>query len=349
MPLPKCRAPAAQMISSWRPAAACGAQVYIESVLALQKASGAQQPLQLAIMTSDDTHARTEALLQEHRHFGMASDQVTLLKQEKVRAFWCDEHKQHAAAAALAARQFTLLVSPLPGNGASNQRTCRAGPCRAVAGCCRSHCVGGQSCRQLDRAAGAEAAAAPCAFKLPHAVSHAAARKHTQVRRWPAWRMEMRGWHWTRSPGGRCRPSRTATATCTLCCTGVRRNPCKHRQAIADSVLTWRRAPLRCGGAGKPTCGLAAACSDSLGVGRLQAAAAQSARRAQRPEHSMHADQGWQSAGRRQACAGSPSSRTPTASSSVACLLRWVRSRSLWALPGPACCAGCAPACCAAG
>jgi UDP-sugar pyrophosphorylase len=40
----------------------------------------------LAIMTSDDTHARTVALLAAHGDFGMAAGQITLLKQEKVAA-----------------------------------------------------------------------------------------------------------------------------------------------------------------------------------------------------------------------------------------------------------------------
>jgi hypothetical protein len=38
-------------------------------------ARGAQLPL--AIMTSDDTHARTQALLQSHSYFGMAPEQVS--------------------------------------------------------------------------------------------------------------------------------------------------------------------------------------------------------------------------------------------------------------------------------
>lgn len=35
-------------------------------------------------MTSDDTHARTAALLEVHGHWGAAPGQVTLVKQEKV-------------------------------------------------------------------------------------------------------------------------------------------------------------------------------------------------------------------------------------------------------------------------
>jgi UDP-sugar pyrophosphorylase len=45
----------------------------------LQEASGAAaegRRLPLAIMTSDDTHARTEALLKKHNNFGMQEGQV---------------------------------------------------------------------------------------------------------------------------------------------------------------------------------------------------------------------------------------------------------------------------------
>ena len=42
--------------------------------------------LPLVIMTSDDTHAPTLALLAAHGHFGLAPGQVTVLKQEKVPA-----------------------------------------------------------------------------------------------------------------------------------------------------------------------------------------------------------------------------------------------------------------------
>ena len=63
----------------------CYLQLYAESILALQARAGkACGPLPLAIMTSDDTHARTQALLAEHGNFGLADGQVTLLKQAKV-------------------------------------------------------------------------------------------------------------------------------------------------------------------------------------------------------------------------------------------------------------------------
>lgn len=63
---------------------ACFLQEYIESILALQDMAGEGTILPLAIMTSGDTHAATEALLQDNGHFGMLPTQVTLLKQEKV-------------------------------------------------------------------------------------------------------------------------------------------------------------------------------------------------------------------------------------------------------------------------
>ncbi|GAB2263577.1 hypothetical protein Droror1_Dr00025711 [Drosera rotundifolia] len=68
----------------------CFLQHYIESILALQDASyrqnegNCQRDVPLAIMTSDDTHARTLSLLESNSYFGMKPSQVTLLKQEKV-------------------------------------------------------------------------------------------------------------------------------------------------------------------------------------------------------------------------------------------------------------------------
>ena len=66
---------------------ACFLQRYVESILALQRAAQAAHPgrrLPLAIMTSDDTHARTLELLESHAYFGAHRDQIHLLKQEKV-------------------------------------------------------------------------------------------------------------------------------------------------------------------------------------------------------------------------------------------------------------------------
>lgn len=44
----------------------------------------AGRALPLAIMTSDDTHARTEALLKDNDYWGASANQITLIKQEKV-------------------------------------------------------------------------------------------------------------------------------------------------------------------------------------------------------------------------------------------------------------------------
>ena len=59
-------------------------QLYIESILALQAKAGGNAQLPLAIMTSGDTHERTQKLLQDNAYFGMQPAQVTLLRQEKV-------------------------------------------------------------------------------------------------------------------------------------------------------------------------------------------------------------------------------------------------------------------------
>ncbi|KAL2632457.1 hypothetical protein R1flu_017143 [Riccia fluitans] len=64
-------------------------QLYIKTILALQDASSGGQnqavkPIPLVIMTSDDTHKKTDQLLKENNNFGMLPDQVVLLKQEKV-------------------------------------------------------------------------------------------------------------------------------------------------------------------------------------------------------------------------------------------------------------------------
>ncbi|DBA78953.1 TPA: hypothetical protein ACH3X1_008826 [Trebouxia sp. C0004] len=63
-------------------------QVYIESILALQNTAAAERgepvKLEMVIMTSDDTHSRTQALLDDHSYFGMQRNQLHLLKQEKV-------------------------------------------------------------------------------------------------------------------------------------------------------------------------------------------------------------------------------------------------------------------------
>jgi UDP-sugar pyrophosphorylase len=65
-------------------------QLYMEQILARQTASnlltGESWTVPLAIMTSDDTHAATVRLLEEHAEFGAAPGQITIMKQEKVAA-----------------------------------------------------------------------------------------------------------------------------------------------------------------------------------------------------------------------------------------------------------------------
>lgn len=63
---------------------ACFLEHYIHYILALQRASGARKPLPLAIMTSDDTHAATLALLKQHDFFGARPRQVQLMRQGRV-------------------------------------------------------------------------------------------------------------------------------------------------------------------------------------------------------------------------------------------------------------------------
>jgi len=66
----------------------CYIQLYIESILALQREAsrrtGTDVVIPFAIMTSGDTHARTAKLLADSSNFGMVADQITLLQQEKV-------------------------------------------------------------------------------------------------------------------------------------------------------------------------------------------------------------------------------------------------------------------------
>jgi hypothetical protein len=64
----------------------CACLLFRAAVFA-QARCGGKVVLPLAIMTSDDTHAATEALLAAHDRFGLtAPGQLTLIKQEKVPA-----------------------------------------------------------------------------------------------------------------------------------------------------------------------------------------------------------------------------------------------------------------------
>ncbi|HEY5957303.1 MAG TPA: UTP--glucose-1-phosphate uridylyltransferase, partial [Polyangiaceae bacterium] len=65
-------------------------QLYVSQVLALQHRSndrlGEARRLPMAIMTSDDTDSGTQRLLAQNGNFGLARDQMTLLKQVRVAA-----------------------------------------------------------------------------------------------------------------------------------------------------------------------------------------------------------------------------------------------------------------------
>eukprot|EP01083_Nonionella_stella_P242965 847070_1 len=67
----------------------CYLELYISHILAFQtdarkRASNPKLTIPLAIMTSDDTHSQTVNLLEMNNSFGMASNQITLMKQDKV-------------------------------------------------------------------------------------------------------------------------------------------------------------------------------------------------------------------------------------------------------------------------
>jgi len=73
-------------------------QYYIETILSFQElarqASGKQDlKLSLMLMTSDDTDSRTRAFLEEISNFGMADDQIVILKPEKVPSICNNEGK----------------------------------------------------------------------------------------------------------------------------------------------------------------------------------------------------------------------------------------------------------------
>uniref|UniRef100_A0A6U6C210 UTP-monosaccharide-1-phosphate uridylyltransferase n=1 Tax=Guillardia theta TaxID=55529 RepID=A0A6U6C210_GUITH len=64
----------------------CFLKLYISHILYIQEKFGKGKKIPLAIMTSDDTHAMTEKLLQDNNYFGMDSSQLTIMKQNKVPA-----------------------------------------------------------------------------------------------------------------------------------------------------------------------------------------------------------------------------------------------------------------------
>jgi len=77
-------------------------ELYCKQILARQEASnelagGPPKQVPLAIMTSDDTNAQTEALFAASGNFGMVDGQVTIMKQEKVAALM--DNDAHIASA----------------------------------------------------------------------------------------------------------------------------------------------------------------------------------------------------------------------------------------------------------
>ena len=68
-------------------------ELYVQQILSMQRYSNvaagepsSSRTVPLAIMTSDDTHARTVALLEKNNNFGALPGQITIMKQEKVAA-----------------------------------------------------------------------------------------------------------------------------------------------------------------------------------------------------------------------------------------------------------------------
>lgn len=92
----------------------------------------AGRALPLAIMTSDDTHARTLALLEAHAYWGAAPGQVMLIKQEKV--------------ACLAGRWAAARRAPRP----LGRRPCEALESARSAGCLPAVPAPPQSASQLN-------------------------------------------------------------------------------------------------------------------------------------------------------------------------------------------------------
>lgn len=61
----------------------------MEAILALQAKHKKGTQLQLAIMTSLDTHERTKVFLQSNKYFGAKPSQIHLIMQEKVKSLDC--------------------------------------------------------------------------------------------------------------------------------------------------------------------------------------------------------------------------------------------------------------------
>jgi UDP-sugar pyrophosphorylase len=64
----------------------CFLQYYCEYIHAFETKFCEGNSIPLVIMTSEDTHAKTLALLETNKYFGLRPEQVTILNQEKVPA-----------------------------------------------------------------------------------------------------------------------------------------------------------------------------------------------------------------------------------------------------------------------
>lgn len=87
-------------------------EYFIRMILACEQyaesRTGKRPKLPLAIMTSDDTHEKTEELLRSHRCFGLPEDQITLMKQQGVPALLDNE----ARMATRASDRFVIETKP---------------------------------------------------------------------------------------------------------------------------------------------------------------------------------------------------------------------------------------------
>jgi hypothetical protein len=84
-----------------------------------QARSGAKSPLPFAIMTSDDTHARTKALLEEHKYFGLAKSQVGVYFMGLGRWLMCGQANNTGGALAAAGREDEIVKQLSSCNNAS--------------------------------------------------------------------------------------------------------------------------------------------------------------------------------------------------------------------------------------
>lgn len=62
----------------------CFLQYYCEYIHAFETKFCAGKSIPLVIMTSEDTHSKTLALLETNKYFGLRENQVFILNQEKV-------------------------------------------------------------------------------------------------------------------------------------------------------------------------------------------------------------------------------------------------------------------------